>query len=496
MASSNSIRSNDHAGGEASPPEVQIVIENPGGAAQVHAVARKSVSIGRAGESNDIVLSDPLVSRRHVRLSKGTEGWCIEDLDSRHGTRVDGRPLRGSATLGLGSGVQVGSTFLRFEAVAAADTSTGSLASVKCDERPELVGMSAAMTEVRSLLAKMAPSTSPVLLLGESGTGKEIAARMLHRLSPRAHKAFVVVNCPALPGTLVEAELFGVEKNVATGVSARVGKLEECDGGTLFLDEIGDLALPVQAMLLRFLQEKSIERIGGRRPRALDVRVVAATHHDLPTNVAKGLFRLDLYYRLNALAIHMPPLRERREDIPLLVEHFLGQHGNGRKIASPAFLERLRGHDFPGNVRELEALVARTSLLTEGPVLDVMSLSARPGAAIASEIVADDEETAARALLGQVLARKSFWEVVHEPFLRRRLGAPVVRRLIAIASADSGGSLRVMATRFGITSPKEVKKLADFLRNHELRTVQDEHSTSSRPRSEPPGSQGVRRGHY
>lgn len=460
---------------EVGPPVIQIVIENPGGAAQVHAVVRNSVSIGRSGDQNDIILADPLVSRKHVRLIKGTDGWTIEDLNSRHGTLLDGRPLHGRAALALGARFRVGSTHLRIEAVVTASSSTQKLADLHDDDKgPELVGVSPAITEVRKLLAKMAPSTAPVLLLGESGTGKEIAANLLHHLSPRAHKPFVVVNCPALPGTLVESELFGVEKNVATGVSARPGKLEECDGGTLFLDEIGDLALPVQAMLLRFLQEKTIERIGGRRSRPLDVRVVAATHHDLPANVSKGQFRLDLYYRLNALTIVMPPLRERREDIPLLVDHFLDKHTQGGKSAGRAFLEQLQRHDFPGNVRELEALIARTALLTEGRVLqDVMTPAPRPGAAIASEVVGDDEG-AARTLLAQVLERKAFWGLVHEPFLRRRLGAPVVRRLIAMALADSGDSLRVMASRFGITSPKEVKKLADFLRNHDLRAVLDD----------------------
>jgi len=489
---------------EVGPPLIQIVIENPGGAAQVLAVVRNSVSIGRSGDQNDIILADPLVSRKHVRLTKGTDGWTIEDLNSRHGTLLEGRPLHGRAPLALGARFRVGSTHLRIQAVVTAASSTQNLADLHDDVHdhgPELVGVSPAIAEVRKLLAKMAPSTAPVLLLGESGTGKEIAANLLHRLSPRAHKPFVVVNCPALPGTLVESELFGVEKNVATGVSARPGKLEECDGGTLFLDEIGDLALPVQAMLLRFLQEKTIERIGGRRSRPLDVRVVAATHHDLPVNVSKGLFRLDLYYRLNALTIVMPPLRERREDIPLLVDHFLDKHTQGAKSAGRAFQERLQRYDFPGNVRELEALVARTALLTEGRILqDVMTPAARPGAVIATEangvwgeerrrrieapdVQTGDDEAAARALLAQVLERKAFWELVHEPFLRRRLGAPVVRRLIAMALADSGDSLRVVASRFGITSPKEVKKMADFLRNHDLRAGMDD-----------PAVGGVRRG--
>jgi len=232
------------------------------------------------------------------------------------------------------------------------------------------VAESAAMQRVLELVRRVAPLDVSVLVRGESGTGKEKVARLLHELSPRAAGPFVPINCAAVPESLLEAELFGIERGVATGVSARIGKLEVAQGGTLFLDEVGDLSLNLQAKLLRVLQERTLERVGGRKEIPVDVRVVAATHRDLESMLARGEFRQDLYYRLRVVELRLPPLRERPEDIPVLIRHFLRTFADklGRQEArfSPGAWQLLLSYPFPGNVRELEHVVEASLALAAG----------------------------------------------------------------------------------------------------------------------------------
>jgi transcriptional regulator with GAF, ATPase, and Fis domain len=235
------------------------------------------------------------------------------------------------------------------------------------------VGDSPAARRVLDLVGRVAPSKISVLITGESGTGKELVARMIHARGDRAEKPFVAINCAALPETLLESELFGIERGVATGVEARQGRFEVASGGVLFLDEIGDMPLALQAKLLRVLQEREIERVGGRRRIPIDVRVLAATHGDLPARIARGEFREDLYYRLRVVEIALPPLRERREDIPRLVRHFLERFAarEGRDVPT---LDReayasLLTHEFPGNIRELENLLEGAAALSRGGVI-------------------------------------------------------------------------------------------------------------------------------
>jgi transcriptional regulator with GAF, ATPase, and Fis domain len=235
------------------------------------------------------------------------------------------------------------------------------------------VGDSPAARRVLDLVARVAPSKTSVLLTGESGTGKELVARMIHARSDRADKPFVAINCAALPETLLESELFGIERGVATGVEARTGRFESAQGGTIFLDEIGDMPLALQAKLLRVLQEREIERVGGRRRIPIDVRVLAATNTRLPEKIAAGEFREDLYYRLRVVEIALPPLRERREDIPRLVRHFLERFAarEGREVPSldrEAFAALL-SHDYAGNIRELENLLEGAAALSQGGVV-------------------------------------------------------------------------------------------------------------------------------
>lgn len=237
-------------------------------------------------------------------------------------------------------------------------------------EPTELVGDSPPMRELRTIIAKVAPTDAAILLRGESGTGKELVARAIHRNSRRAEAPFVAINCASIPETLLESELFGYEKGAFTGADRpKMGLVEVANGGTLFLDEIGDLPVPLQAKVLRMLQEQEVQRVGGLRPIKVNVRLIAATNRDLETAIQQRTFRQDLYYRLNVISIELPPLRERAEDIPLLVEHFCAKAARKLRRTVPRFapdaLEALKRYPFPGNVRELENLIERLLILCE-----------------------------------------------------------------------------------------------------------------------------------
>jgi len=242
-----------------------------------------------------------------------------------------------------------------------------------------IIGDSGRMQEVLSLVRRVAPSDATVLIRGESGTGKELIARALHYASPRAAGPLVKVNCAALAESLLEAELFGHEKGAFTGaVASRKGRFEMADGGSIFLDEIGDLPPHLQVKLLRVLQEREFERVGSSRPIKVDVRLLAATHRDLEALVREGRFREDLYYRINVVTIMLPPLRERREDLPPLIEHFLrafaGKNGKSVRGLTREAREALLRYDYPGNIRELENLIERAVVLTRDDVIGVEDL--------------------------------------------------------------------------------------------------------------------------
>jgi len=231
-----------------------------------------------------------------------------------------------------------------------------------------LIGTSEAMQQVYTLIEKVADSDSTVLIYGESGTGKELVARTIHYNSPRRNRPLIPVNCGAIPEDLLESEMFGHERGAFTGATAmRMGRFELADGGTIFLDEIGDMSPSLQVKLLRVLQEKSFERVGGTKTIRVDVRILAATNQDLEKAVAERRFREDLYYRLNVIPIHIPPLRERKEDIPLLVDHFLRQFTSQKRRdvdgISPEVIQILMEYPWPGNVRELENLIERLVIL-------------------------------------------------------------------------------------------------------------------------------------
>ncbi len=258
--------------------------------------------------------------------------------------------------------------------------------------RYEMVGQSPALTEIRNQIARVAPTNGRVLILGESGTGKELIARAVHKMSHRAKNPFIKVNCAAIPEELIESELFGSDRGAFTGaVRTRDGKFLQADGGTLFLDEIGDMSLAVQAKVLRALEQGEFERVGGAKTFRVDVRVIAATNKNLHAEVEQGKFREDLYFRLNVVPLTAPPLRERREDIPALAEHFLNTYAeeNGflPKTLSAEARDLLLQYDWPGNIRELKNLVERLSIMVSGdtiypgdlPTLDGMTIPKQPG---------------------------------------------------------------------------------------------------------------------
>jgi len=299
---------------------------------------------------------------------------------------------------------------------------------------PEVVAESPAMRAVLSEAARVAPRRTTVLITGESGTGKEVVARAIHALSDRAEAQFVAVNCAALPETLLESELFGHEAGAFTGAAQRhIGRFEQASSGTLFLDEIGDLPMPVQVKLLRALQERTIERLGSNASIAVDVRLIAATHRDLAAAIREGGFREDLYYRLNVVALHLPPLRHRRPDIPTLVDHLLERINRDNDTAitgvSREALEAFLRYPWPGNVRELGNVLERAVVLTRGQVIHLDDLpstirapSEKPPAGDGS--LADSERAAIVAALAAARGNRSVAADrlgIHRNTLRRKI---------------------------------------------------------------------------
>ena len=315
---------------------------------------------------------------------------------------------------------------------------------------PDIVGASPGFAAAHQLVERVAPTAVDVLFLGETGAGKEVFARALHRLSPRRSGPFVAINCAALPENLIEAELFGVERGAFTGATrSRAGRFERADGGTLFLDELGTLSFASQSKLLRVLQTREIERVGGEKVLRVDVRVVAATNEPLETAVRDGRFREDLYYRLSTFPVRIPPLRERRDDIPLLLSHFIAhfQRLHGRRVSgfTAAALQALMQYPFPGNVRELKQLVERAVILTpDDQPIDLAQLSFRPLApraaapsAIETGNAGADADRARGAL--QVLLDES-WSL-----------SDVNDALVSLALERSAGNVAKASRQLGLT---------------------------------------------
>jgi transcriptional regulator with GAF, ATPase, and Fis domain len=327
-------------------------------------------------------------------------------------------------------------------------------ASPTTGDRHELVGASSAFNSACHQLARVAPTQATVLFTGESGVGKEAFARRLHRISPRAAQPFVAVNCAAIPETLIETELFGVERGAYTGASqSRPGRFERAHGGTLFLDEIGTLSLVSQGKLLRALQEGEVERVGGTRTLHVDVRVVAATNVDLQQLVREGRFREDLFYRLNVFPIHLPPLRERRDDIPLLMNHFLrresARHGRTASGFTPRAVRAMLHYAFPGNIRELQNLIERGVISAEdGAAIDVAHMFRREQLS--------DETLLAIGAQGTLTAPPAAQSASLLETLTPLMGDTVAMeeveaRLLKEAVSAANGNLSAAARRLGLT---------------------------------------------
>jgi two-component system, NtrC family, response regulator len=302
-----------------------------------------------------------------------------------------------------------------------------------------IIASSPEMLQVLRNIEKLAPTDVTVLLLGESGTGKELLARAIHKLSGRAHAPFIPINCAAIPETLLESELFGHEKGAFTGaVRQTIGRIESAHRGTLFLDEIGDVPMPMQVKLLRFLQDQIVERIGGRKPVQVDVRIVCATNQNLDRMMAEGRFREDLFYRLNEVALRVPPLRERTADAVVLASFFLRRfaHEYGRAVRgiTTSALSAIRDHAWPGNVRELENRVKRAVVMTDGPLVSAADL----------DLAAADEES--------------------KSFDIRSARARAEREVIQLALAQAGSNLSKAAKLLGISRPT----LYDLMQQHQL----------------------------
>jgi transcriptional regulator with GAF, ATPase, and Fis domain len=318
------------------------------------------IRLGKA-EGNDLVLTEDTVSRMHCEILRDARGYLLRDLQSTNGTFLDGAEVR-EAYVRAGSVITVGTVQIKFQPF----EERIEILPTEAEELGGLVGRSIPMREIFGLLERVAPTEATVLLEGETGTGKDLVARTIHSLSRRKDGPFVVVDCGAVASTLIESELFGHEKGAYTGATAtRQGAFELAHGGTIFLDEMGELSLDLQPKLLRVLEQREIRRVGGNRTIRVDIRVIAATKKELKDEVAKGKFREDLYFRLSVVPIYIPPIRQRKEDIPLLVQEFAHKLGGPDYEIPPDVIDSLMAHDWPGNVRELRNVLERGVYLSK-----------------------------------------------------------------------------------------------------------------------------------
>ncbi|MBT8495335.1 MAG: sigma 54-interacting transcriptional regulator [Deltaproteobacteria bacterium] len=317
-----------------------------------------------ARRGNDLPLSDAKVSGLHCEIRLDERGYVLRDLDSTNGTFVAGYRL-GEIYVPPGTLIALGTSKIRFEPL-------GESVEIELSNQDRLAGMVGRSVKMRELFArveKLAATAATVLVSGETGTGKELVAEALHELSARKDGPFVVLDCSSIPENLIESELFGHEKGAFTGAtSSYAGAFERASGGTLFLDEIGEMPLALQPKLLRVLEDHKDRRVGGSKVIEVDIRVVAASNRDLGVEVNRGRFREDLFYRLAVARVHVPPLRERKEDVAILIEHFLSiLPGAERTQLESDTVELMKKHDWPGNVRELRNVIERAVLLAEKP---------------------------------------------------------------------------------------------------------------------------------
>jgi DNA-binding NtrC family response regulator len=338
---------------------------------------KEEIRIGSM-DDNDIVLNDDTVSRYHCRIIQDDTSYILIDNASTNGTFINKVRVR-EGFLKPGCTLAVGQSQLRFNA----REEEVQIVPSRSDRCGNLIGANAKMREIYSIIEKIAPTATTVVIDGETGTGKEVVAQSIHSLSPRSRNELVVFDCGAVPPNLIESELFGHEKGSFTGaVMAREGLFETADGGTLFLDELGELPLDLQPKLLRALEQREVRRVGATKAQKVDVRIIAATNRNLEDEVRAGRFRQDLFYRLSVVRLHLPALRDRADDIPVLVQHFL-DHGNYNRLATGAprvravsrdAMEALQRYPWPGNVRELVNVVERAVSFCDHGQIDAADL--------------------------------------------------------------------------------------------------------------------------
>ncbi len=403
-------------------PDQLVLVVLTGKARGQRVSVRDKLRIGKAPD-NDLVLSDDTVSRHHCELERGDGGLVVRDLDSTNHTRV-GRTKVREATLAPGATLTVGDVDL----VLRTEPNRTHILPSESSNFGEALGPSLSMRTLFGVLEHIAPTDAPVLLEGETGTGKDVLARSIHQKSPRAKEPFLVVDCGAVSYNLIESELFGHERGAFTGaVAQRQGAFESAGRGTVFLDEVGELPIDVQPKLLRVLESGEFRRVGGNKPMKAAARIVAATKRNLKEEVERGKFREDLYFRLAVVPMFVPPLRQRREDVPALVEHFLSLARKRDVAAADVVISAdtvagLSAHDWPGNVRELRNVLDRAIYIATASGESELKLVDLPvGAALAKtgvsgpfepsktyrEVKAEFEAEFERAYVHWLLARHS-----------------------------------------------------------------------------------------
>lgn len=413
------------------------------------------IRIGQA-EGNHFVLTDDTVSRRHAEISRTADGIVLRDLGSTNGTFVEQVRIK-EVFLGERRTFRVGKTELEFQVL----DEVVDIVPTQQTRFENLVGQSLQMREMFAILERVARTELTVLVTGETGTGKELVSRAIHDRSSRSEGPFVVFDCGAVARNLIESELFGHERGAFTGaVAARAGVFEQAHGGTIFLDELGELPLDLQPALLRVLEQREVKRIGDRRVRQVDVRVVAATNRNLQDRVAEGQFREDLYYRLAVVEVPLPPLRHRTEDLPLLIEHLLttANFEHSVKGCTPDVITLFDQYHWPGNVRELRNTLLRAIPFCDGDLIDLQALpdSLRADAA-APPKPAEPEGDLAVPLPSGNLSLKEAKEQLIDAFERRYL-EDLLNRCegnVSRAARDAGVDRKTIARmlkRHGIRS--------------------------------------------
>jgi len=435
-----------------------------------------TLTLGRAREC-DIVLDHVSISRRHFAVTVGSP-LMLTDLGGSNGTKLNGQRVLSGASVpfGLGELIEAGGVFftvhdrMPHQLLGWAGRTTR-VPGDGVESSRDVIVADPAMQRIHEIVSLVAASTIPVLVVGETGVGKELIAVAVHERSPRSKGPYVCLNCAALPETLLESELFGYEKGAFSGASqAKPGLLEGAHGGTLFLDEVGEMALSTQAKLLRVLENGELMRLGGLRPRQVDVRFVAATNRSLPALVAKGTFRRDLYFRLNGMTIPIPPLRERPGEIRLLARFLLARSAQKAGVASPALsdeaIDRLRAHAWPGNVRELRnvmdraLMVCRTGIVrSEHIIIDAdleHVVEGSPLVPVPEGRAAVSPPPASRpGSISPASPRDSAGRL-------GRRGPEVEQKLIREALEEAGGNQGKAAARLGISRRTLVNRLNEY----------------------------------